>query len=357
MDLKKRSLKGIQAEKEGEPTLQDDRRLKTWKEEEQGSRVKKQGFERALRNIQRSKQRGHSPNKVDSTIVKSYVKETPDQLSEKQIKALGLLASFIGGPFLGRVGAKVLGPVIRRTVSNIAGSGAKAAKAAKAAKKAAAKKVAPKIEPPSRLRKTAAATLNTKQIGKGRRTPLAYVTPKGKPGAGRRHGLKPSDIKIARNIRTAAPAAVPLGLTSALIALDKKAKPQAAMPEPGARATENAAAEKKRAAAKKKRRAEERRHAEEFVGTARGAVDPKHIIQDDPPKSKRALKPLEGGKREVTLPKWLGGGKMTVDSSDAAFDYMDAPELNLKRGGRLKKKTKSRKRAALRGHRAELRGG
>ena len=142
----------------------------------------------------------------------------------------------------------------------------------------------------------------------------------------------------------------------------KPAAAAAAKPKPGARATENAVAEKKRrataAAAKKKRRAEERRHAEEFIGTGpRGAVDPKHIIQDEPPKSKREYNFLKGGKQEITLPKFLGGGKMTVDSSDAAFDYMDDPELNLKRGGRLKKKTKPRKRAALRGHRAELRGG
>ena len=105
---------------------------------------------------------------------------------------------------------------------------------------------------------------------------------------------------------------------------------------------------------KPKPKLEKNRHAEEFIGTARGAVDPKHILQDKPPKSKRALKPLEGGKREVTLPKFLGGDekkKMTVDSSDAAFDYMDDPELNLKSGGRLSK------RAALRGGRAELRGG
>jgi hypothetical protein len=106
---------------------------------------------------------------------------------------------------------------------------------------------------------------------------------------------------------------------------------------------------------KPKPKPKKKRHASEFVGTGpRGAVDPKHILQDKPPKSKRALKPLEGGKREVTLPKFLGGDekkKMTVDSSDAAFDYMDDPELNLKSGGRLSK------RAALRGGRAELRGG
>ena len=105
---------------------------------------------------------------------------------------------------------------------------------------------------------------------------------------------------------------------------------------------------------KPKPKPEKNRHAEEFIGTARGAVDPKHILQDKPPKSKRALKPLEGGKREVTLPKFLGGDvekRVEVDSSDAAFDYMDDPELNLKSGGRLSK------RAALRGGRAELRGG
>jgi len=75
------------------------------------------------------------------------------------------------------------------------------------------------------------------------------------------------------------------------------------------------------------------------------------------------LKPLEGGVRYKKLPDWLGGGEIKIDSSDEAFNY-DNPDnvTHGKRGGQVKKgvkktKTKARRRAALRGHRAELRGG
>ena len=73
------------------------------------------------------------------------------------------------------------------------------------------------------------------------------------------------------------------------------------------------------------------------------------------------LKPLEGGVRYKKLPDWLGGGEIKIDSSDEAFNY-DNPDnvTHGKRGGQVKKgvkKIKARKRAALRGHRAELRGG
>ena len=75
------------------------------------------------------------------------------------------------------------------------------------------------------------------------------------------------------------------------------------------------------------------------------------------------LKPLEGGVRYKKLPDWLGGGEIKIDSSDEAFNY-DNPDnvTHGKKGGRIKKgvkktKTKARRRAALRGHRAELRGG
>jgi hypothetical protein len=75
------------------------------------------------------------------------------------------------------------------------------------------------------------------------------------------------------------------------------------------------------------------------------------------------LKPLEGGIRYKKLPDWLGGGEIKIDSSDEAFNY-DNPDnvTHGKRGGQVKKgvkktKAKARRRAALRGHRAELRGG
>ena len=76
--------------------------------------------------------------------------------------------------------------------------------------------------------------------------------------------------------------------------------------------------------------------------------------------TRRALKPLEGGVRYYTLPDWLGGGRVKVDST-----FRDEEGDNVthgKKGGQVKKgvkktKAKARKRAALRGHRAELRGG
>ena len=75
------------------------------------------------------------------------------------------------------------------------------------------------------------------------------------------------------------------------------------------------------------------------------------------------LKPLEGGVRYKKLPDWLGGGEIKIDSSDEAFNY-DNPDnvTHGQKGGQVKKgvkktKAKARRRAALRGHRAELRGG
>ena len=72
------------------------------------------------------------------------------------------------------------------------------------------------------------------------------------------------------------------------------------------------------------------------------------------------LKPLEGGVRYKKLPDWLGGGEIKIDST---FEEEKGDNVTHgKRGGQVKKgvkkiKAKARRRAALRGHRAELRGG
>ena len=75
------------------------------------------------------------------------------------------------------------------------------------------------------------------------------------------------------------------------------------------------------------------------------------------------LKPLEGGVRYKKLPDWLGGGEIKIDST---FEEEKGDNVTHgKKGGQVKKgvkkikarKAKPRKRAALRGHRAELRGG
>ena len=230
--------------------------------------------------------------------------------------------------------------------------------------KKAVPKAAPKVAPKTAAKaapKTAAKAA-PKTAAKAAPKTAAKVAPKG---------------KIARNIRRAAPAAVPLGLTSALIALDKKEKTQAAMPrtakpKPGAggqtRYPSRAHPEKgigagreREAAQNRLARSPSRAHPEKGIGAGRemeAAQNRKDAAAAK--KEKQGYNFFKGSKQEVTLPKWLGGDgkkKVIVDSSDAAFDYMDDPELNLKRGGRLKKKTKPRKRAALRGHRAELRGG
>ena len=75
--------------------------------------------------------------------------------------------------------------------------------------------------------------------------------------------------------------------------------------------------------------------------------------------TRRKLKPLEGGVRYIETPF----GRIKMDTSDKAFNY-DNPDnvTHGKRGGQVKKgvkkiKAKARRRAALRGHRAELRGG
>jgi len=62
--------------------------------------------------------------------------------------------------------------------------------------------------------------------------------------------------------------------------------------------------------------------------------------------------------RYIKLPEWLGGGRIKTEVGDEDDEFVG---MN-KKGGRIKKsvkkaKAKTRKRAALRGHRAELRGG
>ena len=135
-------LKRIQASKKGEPTFQDKNRLNTWKKAGQGSRDQKHGYERALRNMQRSAQQGHSFNKVDAEIVSSYVKETPEQLLKKSGDFVTLM-SFIpvagGAPSLAR-GALAVGSKLLR--SGLTPAAKKAAEAAAKKTAAAAKKAA-----------------------------------------------------------------------------------------------------------------------------------------------------------------------------------------------------------------------
>ena len=355
MASKKKISKRLKSAKEGKATWQDEARWKTWNAYKLGSQ-KTQGYQRAKRNIQRAEQMGRKPNEVDLRIIKSHVPQTRDQMKAERLKAgIGAL-TLVGGPAVG----KGIGLAAKAVAKKMAGSGAKKAAAKKAVPKAASKaKVAPKTA--AKVAPKTAAKVGPKAAGNRAANKVAREEAKKQTLS--KEGAKRAAERAKRKRRVRRQAAAywtGAGITAAGLASlrgdtpKKPAAAAAAKPKPGARATENAVAEKKRrataAAAKKKRLAEERRHAEEFIGTGpRGAVDPKHILQDEPPKSKRGYDFFKGGLQKVTLPKLLGGREVEVDSRKEAFGYMDDPELNLKRGGRLKKKTKPRKRPALRG--------
>ena len=171
-------LKRIKSHKKGEPTWQDDNRLETWKNAKQGSRLQKEGYGRALRNMQRSAQQGHSFNKVDAEIVSSYVKETPEQLLKKSGDFVTLMSLI---PVAGGAPSLVKGAVALGTKAFRAGLSPAAKKAAEAAAKksaAAAKKLAAqsaKAAPP-----TARAVLPAaKEAAKAAKEGISKITGRG----------------------------------------------------------------------------------------------------------------------------------------------------------------------------------
>jgi len=404
MASKKEISKRLKSAKEGKATWQDKARLKTWKAYKLGSQ-KMEGYRRAERNIKKDKQMGRKPNEVDLKIVKLYVPETKAQMKAQRLKTgLGAL-TMVGGPVVGKVASKVAAPFVKGAIKKITGSAAK-----EAAKKAAKKEAANLKRRVARARKAAEAkkamelfrkTGETAQVPRHAQIVKAAGTRAANREA-KKHAAKQTAKRVAeqaKRIRRNQLLAVG-GLTAVPIVAggvaalrgDKPKKPAAkrtpaAAGKPKANAKPKADAKPKAAAKPKPGAGGQTRYpsrADPVGGIGAGrerAAEKKRLARSpsrsDPvggigvgrkaekerkdaaaaKKEKRGYNFLKGGKQEVTLPKWLGGGKMTVDSSDAAFDYMDAPELNLKGGGRLKKKTKSRKRAALRGHRAELRGG
>jgi len=97
------------------------------------------------------------------------------------------------------------------------------------------------------------------------------------------------------------------------------------------------------------------------IATALPKKEKKKDVREQYPTkgTRRELKPLEGGVRYIETPF----GRIKMDTSDKAFDYENSDNVTHgKEGGQVKKgvkktKTKARRRAALRGHRAELRGG
>ena len=376
MASKKEISKRLKSAKEGKATWQDKARLKTWKAYKLGSQ-KMEGFRRAERNIKKDKQMGRKPNEVDLQIVKSYVPQTKDQMKAERQKAV------IGGATMlipSLRAAKAAAPFVRGAVKKITGSAAK-----EDAKKAAAKKAAANLKRRvARARKAAEAkkTMDLARIARetGRRADHDKIVKAAGTRAANREAKKHAATqtakkgseqakRIRRNQKLAGAGLAGTAITAAGIASLRDDTPK------------KPAAEKRRAAVKPKPRAADktrspsRAHPEKGIGVGRERAAEKKRLARSPSRSdpvggigvgrkaekerkdaaaakkeKRGYNFLKGGKQEVTLPKWLGGGKMTVDSSDAAFDYMDAPELNLKRGGRLKK------RATLRGKRAELRG-
>jgi hypothetical protein len=382
MASKNEISKRLKSAKEGKPTWQDKARLKTWKAYKAGSQ-KMEGYRRAERNIKKDKQMGRKPNEVDLQIVKSYVPQTKDQMKADRIKAAIWATGLVGGPVAG----KGLGLAAKAAAKKITGSAAKKA----AAKKAAAKKAAAKREAANAKRRVARAraaaeakkTMDLARIAgeTGRRVGHDKIVKAAGTRAANREAKKHAATqtakrgseqaaKILRNqkLAVAGLASVPI-VAGGVAALrgDKPKKPEAAAA---------AAAAKPKPRAADKTRSPSRAHPEKGIGAGRERAAEKKRLARSPSradpvggigvgrkaekerkdaaaakKEKRGYDFFKGGEQKVTLPKWLGGSEITVDSSDKAFDYMDAPELNLKRGGRLKK------RATLRGHRAELRGG
>jgi len=380
--------KRLKSAKEGKPTWQDKARLKTWKAYKAGSQ-KTQGYQRAKRNIKKDKQMGRKPNEVDLQIVKSYVPQTKDQMKADRIKAGIWAAGMVGGPAVGKVVSKVAAPFVRGAIKKITGSAAK-----ETAKKATKREAANLKRSVARARAAAekkkglellARTRETAQVPHHARIVKAAGTRAanraGKEGAAKQTAKKVSEqaAKIRRNQIRAGAGLAGTAITAAGIAslrgdTPKKSaakKPKAKTKPPKADAQPKAAA--KAGAAMRRSWAEERKARAKAGAAMRRSwaeEDRKAAAAEEKRRSlaaaqakaaakkeKRGYDFFKGGLQKVTLPKLLGGREVEVDSRKEAFDYMDAPELNLKRGGQLKKKTKPPNRAALRGHRAELRGG
>ncbi|MEE8382612.1 MAG: lytic transglycosylase domain-containing protein, partial [Thermodesulfobacteriota bacterium] len=133
MASKDKVLKRLLDLKKGKPTFQDKNRLKTWKDAGEGSRDQEHGYNRALRNIQRSIQQGRAVNEVDAEIAKLYIKETPQQLLDKSKTFIDMMTWFGGG-------AAVKG--VTKAASGFAKPLTAAAKAAKKASETTVKKAA-----------------------------------------------------------------------------------------------------------------------------------------------------------------------------------------------------------------------
>jgi len=133
-------LKRIRASKKGKPTWQDKNRLKTWRDAGKGSNLQKEGYDRAVRNMQRSSQRGQQFNEVDTQIFSAYVKETPEELLSKSKTFMNLATWFPVGGLAANIGS-VVAKKLAKPLSAAAKRAAKkdATAATKKAKTAAAK--------------------------------------------------------------------------------------------------------------------------------------------------------------------------------------------------------------------------
>jgi hypothetical protein len=101
-------LKGFDAFKKGKPNWQDENRLKTWKDAGQGSRLQKEGYNRALRNMQKAAQQGREFNEVDTQIFSAYKPETKKQLAKKSESFANLMLMLSGSGGVAKVGSLVV---------------------------------------------------------------------------------------------------------------------------------------------------------------------------------------------------------------------------------------------------------
>ena len=316
-------LKRIGASKKGKPTWQDKNRLKTWKDAGKGSRLQKEGYDRAVRNMQRSSQQGQEFNKVDTQIFSEYVKETPEQILSKS-KTFMNLATWL--------------PV-----------GGLAAKGVQLGAKALGKLAALKGKAPGRVRKVASEVVGS--TTKGRRSGKAL-----RSKTGQLYGVKPGDIRLAKNIRTGlAATAIPAAAVGTALALTGDEKNEKKVPKPKKKPTGSEVfwerAKRARAARAAEQKAITRSRAGRKTGIGAGrkaarvaTAPPKNLLKKDKSASstERELKSWEGGVRHADLPEWLGGGRVKIDSSDEAMNT-SYPGEEYKKGGRLKKIVKKSK--------------
>ena len=379
-------LKRIGASKKGKPTWQDENRLKTWKDAGQGSILQKEGYNRAVRNMQKAAQQGRAFNEVDTQIFSAYVKETPEQLLSKSktfmnlatwlpvgglaakgvqlgVKALGKLAApkVVKKAAAPKVVKKAAAPVVggakegvRKIVRKISGRTAAEATAKKALKAAQRKAQRARISARTKvLGDIAKGGMHTK--GLARKADRAGRTAYNK--IMKQHGKAAkatTAVRQAKNLRRGQIAAggAALAAVPAVVALTGDEKNEKKVPIPKAKPTGSEVfwERAKRAKAARAKAAEQKAITRSRAGRDTGigagrakaaevaTAPPKNLLKQDEPE----LRPWEGGVRYADLPEWLGGGRIKIDSSDETMNT-SYPGEEYKKGGRIKKSVKKAK--------------